>query len=29
VTLQGQPGTVSEEQVLKIASDYYERVAGS
>ncbi len=29
VTLQGQPGTVSEEQVLKIASAYYERVAGN
>ena len=29
VTLQGQPGTVSEEQAQKIASDYYERVAGS
>jgi hypothetical protein len=29
VTLQGQPGTVSEEQALKIASAYYERIAGN
>ena len=29
VFLQGPPGSVSEEQALKIASAYYERLAGN